>query len=164
MIGNILILALVTLERLAELPLSRRNSRVLVASGGREHAPAHYKLIVMVHIAWLMSLWLLSLGQPIHAVWLATFILIEFGRIWVLMSLGRRWTTRIIVVPGEQLVRRGPYKWINHPNYWVVCGEIAVLPLVFGLWWVALVFSILNGAILSVRIREENRALGRARL
>ena len=162
MISTILILALVTLERLIELPISRRNSRRLFAQGGFEHASAHYKFIITVHIAWLASLWWLSPARPINALWLIIFILIELGRIWVLVSLGRRWTTRIIIVPGEQLVRRGPYRWINHPNYCVVCAEIAVLPLVFGLWQVALVFTILNAAILSVRIREEDRALGRA--
>lgn len=162
MIPNILILALVTLERLIELPISRRNSRELLALGGSEHASGHYKLIVLVHISWLASLWWLSLSRPINFFWLIMFILIEFGRIWVLVSLGRRWTTRIITVPGEQLVRRGPYKWVNHPNYCIVCAEIAVLPLVFGLWQVALLFTILNAAILVVRIREEDRALGRA--
>lgn len=162
MIPNILILALVTLERLIELPISRRNSRELLAQGGSEHASGHYKLIVLVHISWLASLWWLSLSRPIHVFWLIIFILIEFGRIWVLVSLGRRWTTRIITIPGEQLVRRGPYKWVNHPNYCIVCAEIAVLPLVFGLWQVALLFTILNAAILVVRIREEDRALGRA--
>ena len=82
-------------------------------------------------------------------------------RAWVLITLGPRWTTRIIVLPGERLVSGGPYRFINHPNYWVVIGEIAVLPLVFGLWKIALVFTLLNAAVLTVRIREENRALGR---
>ncbi len=82
-------------------------------------------------------------------------------RAWVLITLGPRWTTQIIVLPGERLVKRGPYRFINHPNYWVVIGEIAVLPLVFGLWKIALVFTLLNAAVLTVRVREENRALGR---
>jgi methyltransferase len=81
--------------------------------------------------------------------------------LWVLVTLGRRWTTRIIVLADEPLVRGGPYRLLNHPNYWVVIGEIAVLPLVFGLWQVALVFTLLNAAVLTIRIREENRALGR---
>jgi len=86
---------------------------------------------------------------------------VECARIWVLQTLGRRWTTRIIVVPGEQLVAKGPYRFLNHPNYAVVVAEIALLPLVFGLWRVALVFTILNAALLSIRIRAENKALGR---
>jgi methyltransferase len=89
------------------------------------------------------------------------FVLIEMARIWVLYSLGPRWTTRIIVLPDAALVRRGPYRWLDHPNYLVVVAEILVLPLVFGLWKVALVFSLLNGVVLALRIREENRALGR---
>jgi methyltransferase len=90
------------------------------------------------------------------------FVLIELARIWVLATLGPRWTTRIIVLPDAPLVRRGPYRWVNPPNYLVVTAEIAVLPLVFGLWRVALIFSALNAVALAVRIRAENRALGRS--
>lgn len=158
---NILILALVTLQRLGELLLSNRNSARLLARGAREYAPAHYPLIVALHAAWLATLWLLALPRPIDGFWLAMFVLIELARIWVLASLGPRWTTRIIVLPKAPLVRRGPYRWVNHPNYLVVIAEIAALPLVFGLWQVALIFSLLNAAMLTVRIRQENRALGR---
>ena len=158
---NVLLLAFVTAERGAELWLARRNTRRLLAHGAREHASAHYPLIVALHATWLAALWWLAPSRPVDPFWLALFVLLELGRVWVLASLGPRWTTRIIVMPGEQLVRRGPYRWINHPNYWVVIGEIAVLPLVFGLWLVALVFSILNAALLTIRIGEENRALGR---
>ena len=77
------------------------------------------------------------------------------------VSLGTRWTTRIIVVPGAPLVRKGPYRYLDHPNYLIVIGEIASLPLAFGLWKVAAIFSLLNAAVLAVRIREEDRALGR---
>ena len=158
---NIPILALVTAQRLGELWLSKRNTARLLAQGAREHAPGHYPLIVALHTAWLLALWLLALPRSIDGFWLAMFVLIELARIWVLYSIGPRWTTRIIVSPGEPLVRRGPYRWINHPNYVIVIAEIAVLPLVFGLWQVALIFSVLNAAILVVRIRAENRALGR---
>ena len=156
---NIVILALVTLQRLGELWLANRNTRRLLALGAREHAPGHYPLIVALHTAWLASLWWFGLGQPIDGFWLAMFVLIELARIWVLFSLGPRWTTRIIVLPDAPLVRRGPYRFIEHPNYAVVVAEIVVLPLVFGLWKIALIFSLLNAAILTVRIREENRAL-----
>jgi len=158
---DIVILALVTLQRLGELWLSNRNTRRLLASGAREYGAAHYPLIVAVHALWLISLWLLALNRPIDGFWLGAFILIEIARIWVLATLGGRWTTRVIVLPNAPLVRRGPYRLVNHPNYVVVVAEIAVLPLVFGLWQIALVFTILNAAILSIRIREENRALGR---
>jgi methyltransferase len=106
-------------------------------------------------------LWWLALDRPVDPLWLALFVLLEIGRIWVLASLGRRWTTRIIVLPDAPLVHRGPYRFVSHPNYVVVAAEIAVLPLVFGLWQVALIFTLLNAAVLTVRIRAENRALGR---
>jgi methyltransferase len=158
---NILILALVTLERMFELWLARRNTQRLLDQGAREHAPGHYPLIVAVHVLWLAVLWWLAPTRPIDGFWLALFVLLELGRLWVLTTLGKRWTTRIIVLPGEPLVRRGPYRFVNHPNYWVVIGEIAVLPLVFGLWQIALLFTALNAAALAIRIHHENRALGR---
>jgi len=161
LILNLAILALVTLQRLGELWLSKRNTRRLLAQGAREHSPGHYPLIVGLHVAWLAFLWWLAPVRPLDGFWLAMFVLIELARIWVLYSLGARWTTRIIILPDAPLVRHGPYRLINHPNYAVVTAEIAVLPLVFGLWQVALVFTLLNAAILAVRIREENRALGR---
>ena len=154
-----LILALVTVERLAELPWAEANRRRLIAAGGHEVASGHYPLIVLVHASWLVALWLLAPGRPVNLVLLVAFLLVEAGRIWVLTTLGRRWTTRIIVVPGEKLVARGPYRFVDHPNYVVVALEIALLPLVFGLWEVALIFSLLNAAVLWFRIRAENRAL-----
>ena len=158
----ILILALVTLQRLGELWLSARNTRRLLARGAREAGAGHYPLIVAVHAAWLAALWWFAPGRPIDGFWLAMFVLLEFARVWVVASLGERWTTRIIVLPGEPLVRRGPYRLLAHPNYLVVIGEIAVLPLVFGLWLIALVFSLLNAAVLTVRVRAENAALASA--
>jgi methyltransferase len=158
---SIALLVFVTLQRLIELPIAKANTRRLLAAGGHEVAASHYPLIVALHASWLMTLWWLAPERPINLPFLALFLLIEAGRIWVLQTLGQRWTTRIIVVPGETLVARGPYRFVNHPNYLVVVGEIAVLPLVFGLWQVALIFSLLNVAILTIRIRSENRALGR---
>ena len=158
---NLVILGLVTLERLAELWLAKRNTRRLLAQGAREHAAGHYPLIVALHLLWLAILWWLAPEQPVDGFWLGLFVLIEIGRVWVLASLGTRWTTRIIVLPNAPLVRRGPYRLLDHPNYTVVVAEIAVLPLVFGLWRVALVFTLLNAVLLWIRIRQENRALGR---
>jgi methyltransferase len=158
----ILILAFVTAERLVELVIARRNTARLLGQGAREHAPGHYPLIVAVHALWLAALWWLAPGEPINLVLLALFALLQLGRIWVLATLGPRWTTRIIVVPGETLVRRGPYRFVSHPNYLVVVGEIALLPLVFGLWQVALLFSLMNLAVLTIRIRAENSALASA--
>jgi methyltransferase len=158
---NILILGLVTLERLFELWLSRRNTRRLLSEGAREHGRGHYPLVVGVHVLWLVTLWFLARSRPIDGFWLAVYVVLELARVWVLATLGRRWTTRIIVLDDAPLVNEGPYRFVNHPNYWVVIGEIAVLPLVFGLWKVAFLFTLLNAAILAVRIREENRALRR---
>jgi len=158
---GIVILALVTLQRLGELWLSNRNTKRLLAQGAHEVGAAHYPLIVAMHVLWLATLWWLGPTRAIDGFWLALFVLIEIARIWVLATLGPRWTTRIIVLPGATLVRRGPYRLVNHPNYIVVVGEIAVLPLVFGLWQIALIFTVLNAAVLTIRIREENRALGR---
>ena len=156
---TIAILALVTLQRLGELFLSKRNTRRLLERGAHEVAPGHYPLIVAVHVMWLAALWWFAPGRPIDGFWLAIFVLLQIARIWVIATLGERWTTRIIILPDAPLVARGPYRWVNHPNYLVVISEIAVLPLVWGLWPVALLFSALNAAVLSIRIREENRAL-----
>lgn len=161
MILNTVILVLVTVQRLGELWLSKRNTRRLLASGAHEYGANHYPLIVAVHALWLIALWWLALSRPVEGFWLGVFVLIEIARLWVLATLGRRWTTRIVVLPNAPLVRRGPYRLVNHPNYAVVVAEIAVLPLVFGLWQIALIFTLLNAAVLTVRIREENRALGR---
>jgi methyltransferase len=158
---NIVILALVTFQRLFELWLSNRNTRRLLAEGAREYGAAHYPLIVAVHALWLASLWWFAPGRPVDGFWLGLYVLLQLARIWVLTTLGSRWTTKIIVLPGASLVRRGPYRFVNHPNYLVVVGENAVLPLVFGLWQLALIFTVLNAAALGVRIRAENRALGR---
>ena len=161
---HIAILGFVTAQRLIELPVARANTARLLAEGGREVAAGHYPLIVAMHAAWLGSLWLFALGRPIAVPLLFLFGLVELARIWVLRTLGNRWTTRIIVVPGEQLVARGPYRFISHPNYAVVVAEIALLPLIFGLWQIAIVFSVANLVILSVRIRAENDALESVRL
>ena len=156
---HIAILGFVTAQRLIELPIARANTARLLAAGGREVAPGHYPLIVALHAAWLICLWWFALGRPIDVNFLILFGFVELARIWVLRTLGNRWTTRIIIVPGERLVARGPYRFVDHPNYLVVIAELLILPLVFGLWQIALIFSLLNALILTVRIRAENRAL-----
>ncbi len=155
----IAILSFVTLQRLSELPVARANTKRLMEQGAHEVAPGHYPLIVAVHIGWLAALWLQAPGWPVHIGFLMLFGLLTVLRIWTLRTLGPRWTTRIIIVPGEKLVARGPYRFVNHPNYLIVIGEIAVLPLVFGLVWTAIVFSLLNAAVLAIRIRAEGAAL-----
>ena len=156
---GIALLVFVTAQRLVELPIARANTERLLAAGGREVAPMHYPLIVLLHASWLATLWWLAPGRPIHLGYLALFALAEAGRVWVLRTLGPRWTTRIIVVPGEALVTTGPYRFVRHPNYLVVVAEIALLPLVFGLGQVAMLFTAINAALLAIRITAEQRAL-----
>ena len=154
-----MVLALVTLQRLGELLLAERNTRRLLVRGAHEVGRSHYPFMVAVHAGWLIALWLLGPGPPIHIVPLIIYVALQFARIWVIATLGERWTTRIIILPGEPLVRHGPYRWLDHPNYLIVIAEIAVLPLVFGLPIVAAFFSVLNAIVLWVRAREENEAL-----
>ena len=153
------ILGFVTLQRVSEIPIARANTKRLLKQGAHEVAPGHFPALVALHAAWLAALWLQAPGRPVHLPFLALFALLQALRIWTLRTLGTRWTTRIIVVPGEQLVAGGPYRFVRHPNYLVVIGEIAVLPLVFGLWQTTLLFSLLNAVILAVRVRAEDRAL-----
>jgi methyltransferase len=156
---SVLLLALVTAQRVGELFLADRNTRALKARGAYEVAPGHYPLIVALHAAWLVGLWWLAWDRPLNIPLALVFLAVEVFRVWTLLSIGPRWTTRIIILPGAPLVRRGPYRFFPHPNYAVVCAEIALLPAVFGLWVYALVFTALNAAILFVRIRAENAAL-----
>ena len=158
---SLLVLALVTLQRLAELALARRNTARLKAQGAVEVGAGHYPLIVALHAAWLAGLWLLAWNVAPSLVWLAIFAVLQMLRLWVLASLGQRWTTGILVTPGAPLVRRGPYRFMAHPNYVVVAAEIAVLPVAYGLYWYALAFSLVNAAVLAVRIKAENEALAR---
>jgi methyltransferase len=154
------IVALVAAQRLAELAYARRNARRLIAAGGVEVGAGHYPLLVLVHAGWLAALWfLVPETAPVRWPWLAVFVLLQVGRLWVLRSLGRFWTTRIITLPGAAPVTRGPYRYCRHPNYLIVAGEIAALPLVFDAWRIALAFSLLNGAVLAWRIRVEDAAL-----
>ena len=99
---------------------------------------------------------------PVNLFWLVIFVILQCLRLWVLATLGERWTTKIIVLPGAAPIKTGPFKFLNHPNYCVVIGEIAVLPLTFGLVWFAVLFSVLNAAVLFIRIRAENEALATA--
>lgn len=154
----LLILSFVTVERLLELWFARRNTKRLLAHGAIEFSPSQYPLIVALHTAWLCGLWLVAWDKTIRLEWLYVFAFLQLLRAWVLLSLGRCWTTRIIILSGSQLVQTGPYRWMKHPNYAVVAGEIAVLPLAFSMPIYALVFSVLNALLLAARIRAENAA------
>jgi methyltransferase len=153
------LLAFLTVQRLAELWWARNNQRRLFAAGGVEFGRKHLPLLVALHAAWLAGLWVLGYDRPVGPFFFALFVILQAMRIWVLFTLKRRWTVRIIVLPGERLVARGPYRYLRHPNYAVVAGEIAIVPLALGLPKFALVFTILNAAMLAIRIRAENAAL-----
>jgi methyltransferase len=158
-----IILALVTAQRGGELLLSHAHTRALMARGAVEIAPGHYPLMVVVHTAWLISLWAFGHDQPVNIVALVAYLALQGLRVWVMATLGARWTTRIIVLPNAPLVTAGPYQYLRHPNYAVVIGEIAILPLTLGLPWIAAIFTGLNAIVLFIRIRAENQALDATR-
>ena len=153
------ILALVTAQRGGELLLSRAHTKALMARGAVEIVPGHYPLMVVVHTAWLISLWAFGHDQPVNAIALVAYLALQGLRVWVMATLGARWTTRIIALPNAPLVTSGPYRFLRHPNYAVVIGEIAILPLMLGLPWIAAIFTGLNAIVLFIRIRAENQAL-----
>jgi methyltransferase len=154
-----IVLVLVTLQRLSELVIARRNTAELMARGGVETGAAHYPVMVALHASWLAGLWYFAWNTAVHWPLLAIYAILQCVRIWVLATLGRRWTTRVITVPGETLVARGPFQFVRHPNYAVVALEVPLLPLVFGLTWYAVLFGLLNLAMLAWRISVEERAL-----
>jgi methyltransferase len=154
------VLGLVVLQRLAELVLAARNTSRLRAAGAFELDARGYPAFVLLHGGWLVSLALLvPATAPPSWPLLAVYAVLQLGRVWILASLGRRWTTRIIVLPGAPLVRSGPYRLVRHPNYLIVAAEIAVLPLAFGAVAIAIVFSLANLLLVARRIAIEERAL-----
>ena len=154
-----ILLAYLTVQRLVELWWAKANEARLMASGGIEYGRSHLPLMILFHAAWLAGLWVFAYDRPVEPFFLALFVEVQMARFWVLATLGRRWTIRIIVVPGERLVAQGPYRLLRHPNYAVVTGEIAVVPLALSLPTYALVFSVLNAGMLAIRISAENAAL-----
>ena len=156
--GAALFIGFIIVQRLAELVLAASNTKRLMKNGAREYGASHYPFMVALHVAWIAALIAFGAGNAISVGWLFVFALLQLFRVWVFVSLGRRWTTRIIVT-GEPLVKTGIYAYIRHPNYWVAFSEIIVAPLVLGLYWVAAVFAVLKAIILYVRIRAEDTAL-----
>jgi len=158
------VLAFVVVQRLAELAIAQRNTNRLLAQGAHEVGAAHYPLFIVLHASWLIAL---ALFVPWHTEphwWLiALFGALQLGRIWVIATLGPYWTTRIVTLDEAPVVTGGPFRFVRHPNYVVVTGEIAALPLAFGAWEIALVWSALNAALLFHRIRVEDAALSARR-
>jgi len=151
---------LVAAQRLGELVYARRNEARLRDRGAVESGAGHYPLFILLHGAWLLAVFLLIPTDRIPS-WplIALFLLLQAARVWVVATLGPYWTTRVLSLPGAPLVRRGPYRWVRHPNYLIVTAEIAVLPLAFGAWWIAIAFSLGNALLLYHRIGVEERAL-----
>ncbi|MEM9683856.1 MAG: isoprenylcysteine carboxylmethyltransferase family protein [Pseudomonadota bacterium] len=153
---------LVGLQRLAELWLSHRNGKALLEAGGHEIGRGHYPVMIAIHAAWLAAIfYLVPADAPVYWPLVAAYLLVQVGRVWVIRSLGPLWTTRVIEMPSIPLVRSGPYRWVKHPNYVVVALEVALLPLIFGAWEIALVFSAANLAIIAWRLRLENASIAR---
>ena len=160
MMWFLIVLGLVVAQRLGELWLADRNTKRLLAQGAVEIGAGHYPLFVILHTAWLSALAIFTPWTAVPNLWLlAVFLLLQLGRVWVIATLGRFWTTRIITLPGAPLVRSGPFRFVRHPNYWVASLEIAILPLVFGQIWIAVAFSVLNAILVTWRIRVEETAL-----
>ena len=160
------ILSAVALQRLAELLYSNRNTKKLLAEGGKEVGQSHYPIMIAIHTGWLFTITAFAVLADTHSVddniiWplIGVYGLVQVGRFWVLYSLGRYWSTKVIDLPEAPLIRKGPYRWIKHPNYLIVVLEVALLPMALQMWSIALVFSILNAGILAWRIQVENRAL-----
>jgi methyltransferase len=155
-----IVLVFVAVQRAAELVLAMRNTRRLRVLGAYEIDPGGYKWIVLLHACWLAGMAAtVPLATPPSWPLLATYAVLQVGRVWVLASLGRRWTTRVMVLPGAPLVRKGPYRLLRHPNYVVAAGEIGVLPLAFDATAIAILFSLGNLVLILRRIRMEDAAL-----
>ena len=154
----VLFLGYVIAERLIELPIATRNTRRLKAQGGVEHSPGHYPLIVAVHTLWIAAMVWWGHDNPVNYAWLGVYAALQVLRVYILGTLGKRWTTRIIVLQDEARVTKGPFGFVPHPNYMLVIAEILVAPLVLGLWDVAAIFGALNAMVLTIRISAEERA------
>jgi len=156
--ATLLFLGFIVVQRLSELVIAKRNTARLLARGAYEVGASHYPVMVGMHSAWIACLLIAGYDETVAFGWLAVFAVLQVFRVWILGSLGSRWTTRIIILE-EPLVVRGPFKYVSHPNYMLVVAEIIVAPMVLGLVWVAVVFTVLNAAMLYVRIGVEHKAL-----
>ena len=158
MSSGLLLLIYVTLQRLVELAIARRNTRKLLDRGAYETGATHYPAMVALHATWLVTLWVFGWNRELVAGFALFFIVLQAGRFWVLRTLGERWTTRIIMTPWAPPVTSGPFRFVRHPNYLVVAFELPCVSLALGLVWHALAFGILNLMMIAWRIRSENAA------
>lgn len=160
----IIFLSIIIIQRISELILSKRNEKYLTSHGAIEYDKKGYKYIVLMHNLFFISVIteFVFLGRQLNEYWkvlLIIFICTQLLRYWAIFTLGKRWTTKILVLPNSELIRSGLYKHLKHPNYMAVIIEIAVIPLLFSCYYTAIVFSILNLIVLKRRIRIEEEAL-----
>lgn len=158
----LIFLGFIIVQRLSELVIAKRNTAALLDKGGYEVGASHYPFMVSLHTLWILALVVFGYNQPLSHGWLVVFALMQVFRVWILGTLGSRWTTRIIILE-EPLVTRGPFRFFRHPNYMLVVVEIIAAPMVLGLTWVAITFTVLNAMMLAVRIRVEEKALSKLR-
>ena len=154
----------IILQRLIELIIASKNERWMLAKGGVEIEPQQHKWFIMVHglffISIIVELILSNASIPeLFILWFSLFIATQFVRIWSITSLGKYWNTKIIILPGSTLVKRGPYKYVKHPNYIIVGIELFVIPMMFGAYWTAVIFPFFHLILMSIRIPAEEKAL-----
>lgn len=157
-----LFISFLILLRIGELLLARRNEKWILQHGGVEYGEKHYPLIVMLHVFFFISLiteYLIVKPATYNLFLLILFFISLAFKIWVIYSLGTFWNTKIYRIPDFPLIKSGPYKYLKHPNYVIVIAEIAIIPLIFHLYYTAVIFTLLNGIMLTVRIKEENKVL-----
>ncbi len=167
MVGIYLFILLVIFQRIIEVVIANRNARWIKSQGGYEAGREHYTFIIGTHVFFFLSLIIeVTVNWNHFAKWsfipLIIFLLAQMGRTWALSSLGRFWNTRIMILPGAKVVAKGPYQYVRHPNYVIVVTEIAMLPLIFQAYWTAIMFTVINALVLSIRIKEEETALKEA--
>ncbi|HEY0246338.1 MAG TPA: isoprenylcysteine carboxylmethyltransferase family protein [Mucilaginibacter sp.] len=156
----ILFISFLIVQRLSELLIAGRNEKWLLSQGAVEYGQSHYPYIVAMHTLFIISIiteYILRPNTPIDYLFLGLFILVLLFKFWALSSLGKYWNTKIYRIPGVYPVKKGPYKIFKHPNYGEVICEIAIIPLVFHLYYTAIIFTVLNAIMLSVRIKVENK-------
>jgi methyltransferase len=160
--GAIALLIFVTFQRFVEFIWDLQNTKRLRAAGAIEFGGLHYPAVMLVHASWLAGLWVMGYDRAVVPSYLIAFLVLQIARYWVLWTLGRRWTTRVLVLPGAPLIESGPYRLMRHPNYVIVAGELVLVPLALGLPIYALVFLALYAAAAYLRIQVETSALASA--
>ncbi|MFC0469268.1 isoprenylcysteine carboxyl methyltransferase family protein [Halalkalibacter kiskunsagensis] len=164
MLAIYIFITLVILQRIVEVMIANRNAEWIKRQGGYEAGRGHYKFLVALHALFFVSLLIeVTVVDSRFVFWavapLFLFLLAQICRVWALTALGRFWNTRIMILPGAQVVAKGPYRYLRHPNYVIVVTELACLPLIFQAYWTAILFTILNALVLSIRIKVEEQAL-----